>query len=119
MFITKKHISRRTVLRGIGATVAVPLLDAMVPAGTAFAKTRAASKVRFAAIEMVHGSAGSRIGILNSLCRRIERIPRSSFKTRCKSSLCLLLHVISRCFLKSYSTIKVPVMFAWPLRRQI
>ena len=59
MFITKKHISRRTVLRGIGATVALPLLDAMVPAGTAFAKTRAASKIRFAAIEMVHGSAGS------------------------------------------------------------
>ena len=59
MFITKKHISRRTVLRGIGATVALPLLDAMVPAGTAFAQTRAASKVRLAAIEMVHGSAGS------------------------------------------------------------
>jgi hypothetical protein len=59
MFITKKHVSRRTVLRGLGATVALPLLDAMIPAGTAFAKTRATSKVRFAAIEMVHGSAGS------------------------------------------------------------
>ena len=59
MFLTKKHISRRTVLRGLGATVALPLLDAMVPAGTAFAKTRANSKIRFAAIEMVHGSAGS------------------------------------------------------------
>src|SRR5919106_5987045 len=59
MFLTKKHISRRTVLRGLGATVALPLLDAMVPAGTAFARTRANSKVRFAAIEMVHGSAGS------------------------------------------------------------
>jgi Protein of unknown function (DUF1552) len=59
MIITKKHISRRTVLRGLGATVALPLLDAMIPASTAFAKTRAASKIRFAAIEMVHGSAGS------------------------------------------------------------
>jgi uncharacterized protein DUF1552 len=59
MFLTKKHVSRRTVLRGLGATVALPLLDAMVPARTVFAKTRAASKIRFAAIEMVHGSAGS------------------------------------------------------------
>jgi Protein of unknown function (DUF1552) len=59
MIITKKHISRRTVLRGLGATVALPLLDAMIPASTAFAKTRAASKIRLAAIEMVHGSAGS------------------------------------------------------------
>ena len=40
MYITKKHISRRTVLKGIGATVALPLLDAMVPARTAFAQPR-------------------------------------------------------------------------------
>ena len=37
MFITKKHLSRRTVLRGVGATIALPLLDAMVPAGSALA----------------------------------------------------------------------------------
>ena len=52
MFITKKHISRRTVLKGMGVTVALPLLDAMVPAATAFAKTEAAasaSKVRLVA----------------------------------------------------------------------
>ena len=36
-FITKKHISRRTVLRGLGVTVALPLLDAMVPAQTLLA----------------------------------------------------------------------------------
>ena len=42
MFISKKQLSRRTVLQGLGATVALPLLDAMVPAGTAFAKTAAA-----------------------------------------------------------------------------
>jgi hypothetical protein len=64
MFISKKQLSRRTVLKGLGATVALPLLDAMVPAGTAFAKTAVASRTRFAAIEMVHGSAGStKIGI--------------------------------------------------------
>jgi Protein of unknown function (DUF1552) len=62
MLITKKHISRRTVLKGMGVTVALPVLDAMVPAATAFAKTSAgasASKVRLVAMEMVHGAAGS------------------------------------------------------------
>ena len=38
MFITKKHISRRTVLKGMGVTVALPFLDAMVPARSAWAK---------------------------------------------------------------------------------
>ena len=62
MFISKKHISRREVLRGMGVTMALPLLDAMVPAGAARAQT--ARKLRFAAIEMVHGAAGStKIGI--------------------------------------------------------
>jgi hypothetical protein len=62
MVITKKHISRRDVLRGLGVTVALPFLDAMVPARTVWAKTRS-NPVRFAAIEMVHGSAGAtRIG---------------------------------------------------------
>ncbi len=62
MFITKRHISRRTVLKGMGVTVALPFLDAMVPARTAYAKTEAAasaSKQRLVAMEMVHGSAGS------------------------------------------------------------
>jgi hypothetical protein len=57
MFITQKHLSRRTVLKGVGATIALPFLDAMVPAGRVFAK--APAKVRLACIEMVHGSAGS------------------------------------------------------------
>src|SRR5207244_8210338 len=43
MFITKKHLSRRTVLRGIGAGLALPLLDSMVPALTALGQTAAAS----------------------------------------------------------------------------
>ena len=37
MYISKKHISRRTVLKGVGATIALPLLDAMNPAATAWA----------------------------------------------------------------------------------
>jgi hypothetical protein len=58
MYLTQKHISRRTVLKGMGVTVALPLLDAMVPSRTALAAT-AAGKVRLACIEMVHGSAGA------------------------------------------------------------
>jgi len=46
MFITKASLSRRTVLRGLGATFALPLLDAMVPALTP-AKLTAAAPVRY------------------------------------------------------------------------
>jgi hypothetical protein len=69
MHITKKHISRRTILKGMGVTVALPLLDAMIPAGTAFANTTAGSKkIRVVAMEMVHGSAGSTaIGVKKNL----------------------------------------------------
>jgi hypothetical protein len=59
MFITKKHLSRRTLLRGMGSTLALPLLDAMIPASTALAQTAARPRSRLACIEMVHGSAGS------------------------------------------------------------
>ncbi len=59
MFITRRHISRRTALRGMGVTVALPFMEAMVPALTPLRKTAAASKTRLTAIEMVHGSAGS------------------------------------------------------------
>src|ERR1700676_598054 len=58
-FVTKKHISRRTLLRGMGVSLALPLLDSMVPAQTPLAKTAAAPKTRLACIEMVHGAAGS------------------------------------------------------------
>ncbi|MCH7682844.1 MAG: DUF1552 domain-containing protein [Gemmatimonadetes bacterium] len=58
-FITGKHISRRTVLRGMGATVALPFLDAMVPARKLWAKTAALiDPTRLVCIEMVHGAAG-------------------------------------------------------------
>ncbi|MCC7176825.1 MAG: DUF1552 domain-containing protein [Acidobacteria bacterium] len=58
MIITKKHISRRTMLRGMGVTMALPFLEAMVPAGTAYAQANP-KRVRLAAIEIVHGAAGS------------------------------------------------------------
>ncbi|HEY1342445.1 MAG TPA: DUF1552 domain-containing protein [Bryobacteraceae bacterium] len=58
-FITKKHLSRRTVLRGMGAALSLPLLDSMVPAQTPLSKTAAAPRTRLCAIEMVHGAAGS------------------------------------------------------------
>lgn len=61
MFLTGKHLSRRTVLKGLGATVALPMFDAMVPARTAFAQTaagRAAQRTRLICIEQVHGAAG-------------------------------------------------------------
>jgi len=50
MFLTKKSLSRRSVLRGLGATVALPLLDAMVPASTATARTAAAPVRRFGTV---------------------------------------------------------------------
>lgn len=56
MFITKKHIPRRTFLRGAGAMIALPFLDAMVPARTALAKTAAAAKPRLAFIYFPHGA---------------------------------------------------------------
>jgi hypothetical protein len=60
MYITRKHVSRRAVLKGMGVTVALPVLDAMLPAGTAWAKAAGgASRLRLVCMEMVHGSAGS------------------------------------------------------------
>jgi hypothetical protein len=59
MFLTQKHLSRRALLRGLGAAVALPLLDSMVPAQTPLGKTAASPRTRFTCIEMVHGAAGS------------------------------------------------------------
>jgi len=59
MFITKKHLSRRTVLQGMGAMISLPFLESMAPAMTPLRATAAAPKTRFAGIEVVHGSAGS------------------------------------------------------------
>ena len=57
MFLAKKHISRRTILRGAGAMLSLPLLDAMVPAATALAQTPAAGKPRFVGCFVPHGMA--------------------------------------------------------------
>src|SRR6202047_141051 len=57
MFITKKHISRRTMLRESGVTLALPLLGAMVPAATALAQTAASPKPRFVGCFVPHGMA--------------------------------------------------------------
>ena len=68
MYITKKHLSRRTVLGGMGVSMALPLLDAMVPARTLWAQTAQSSPTRLAAIEMVHGSAGAtKVGLAKNL----------------------------------------------------
>jgi Protein of unknown function (DUF1552) len=57
MFITKKHMSRRTILRSASATLALPLLDAMIPASTALAQTAATPKPRFVGCFVPHGAA--------------------------------------------------------------
>ena len=56
MFLTRKHLSRRTILKGAGATFALPLLDAMVPAGTALAQTVAAAAPRLGFVYFPHGA---------------------------------------------------------------
>jgi hypothetical protein len=56
MFITKKHLSRRTFLNGVGVTMALPLLESMLPAATALAQTAARGRTRFGAIYVPHGA---------------------------------------------------------------
>jgi hypothetical protein len=55
-FLTKKHLSRRTFLRGSGVALGLPLLDAMIPAGTALAQTAAAPKLRAGFFYLPHGA---------------------------------------------------------------
>ena len=62
MIVTGKSLSRRTVLKGIGTTLALPFLDAMVPARGVWSKTAHAAsldRTRLVCIEMVHGAAGA------------------------------------------------------------
>src|SRR5947207_10835050 len=57
MFLSKKHISRRTALQGVGATLGLPLLEAMIPASTALADTPAGkTPKRFAFVGFPHGA---------------------------------------------------------------
>jgi hypothetical protein len=57
MFVFKKQVSRRTILKGVGATIALPLLDAMHPAATAWAQTAVnAAPKRLAFVGFPHGA---------------------------------------------------------------
>jgi hypothetical protein len=56
MFLTKKHLSRRMLLKGAGVSIALPLLDAMIPAQTALASTAAAPKTRLGFVYFPHGA---------------------------------------------------------------
>ncbi len=60
MFVTKKHLSRRAVLRGAGTALALPLLDAMIPAGTALAQTAAKATPHLGFIYFPHGAVMNR-----------------------------------------------------------
>ncbi len=55
-FLTRKNLSRRAVLKGAGATIALPLLDAMIPARTALAQTAAAASPRLGFVYFPHGA---------------------------------------------------------------
>ena len=60
-YLSGKHISRRALLKGAGAAISLPLLDAMIPAGRLWASTaagKAADRTRLVCIEQVHGAAG-------------------------------------------------------------
>jgi len=59
MFITKKSMPRRTFLRGAGGVLALPLLEAMIPASTALAQTPAAPKTRFVGVFFPHSMAST------------------------------------------------------------
>jgi hypothetical protein len=56
MYLTKKHLSRRTVLKAGGVSLGLPLLDAMIPAATALAQTAAAPKLRAGFFYIPHGA---------------------------------------------------------------
>jgi hypothetical protein len=60
MFVTRKHLTRRTVLRGLGATLGLPLLDAMIPARTALAQTAAKTTPHVGFIYFPHGAVMNR-----------------------------------------------------------
>ena len=56
MFITRLALPRRTFLKGLGTTLALPLLDAMVPAARAFAATEASRPMRTGFMYIPHGA---------------------------------------------------------------
>src|SRR5688572_16240884 len=59
MYMTRKHLQRRTFLRSLAATVSLPLLDAMIPAGVALAQTAASAPPRLGFFYFPHGAVMS------------------------------------------------------------
>jgi Protein of unknown function (DUF1552) len=59
-YLTKKHLSRRTILRGAGAAIGLPLLESMIPAGVRSAHAAGAPKARFACVYIPHGCVMNR-----------------------------------------------------------
>src|SRR5690606_20944055 len=57
MYVTGKHLSRRTLLRGAGAALALPLLDSMIPALARGARAQTVLPTRFTGIFVPHGAA--------------------------------------------------------------
>ena len=55
-FLTRKHLSRRTFLNGVGVTIALPFLESMVPAGMPLAQTAAKGRTRLGCIYIPHGA---------------------------------------------------------------
>jgi hypothetical protein len=76
MYIAKKYLSRRTVLRGMGVSLALPFLDSMAPAQTATSKTAANPPSRLACLEIVHGDAGSTLDGSNRHLWSPEKVGR-------------------------------------------
>src|ERR671913_2070372 len=60
MFVTKKHLPRRTFLRGVGASLALPLLDSMIPARTLLAQTAAKALPKIGFVYIPHGAVMSK-----------------------------------------------------------
>ena len=60
MFVTQKNLPRRTFLRGVGVTLALPFLEAMVPALTAQSQTAAARSPRLGFVYVPHGAVMDR-----------------------------------------------------------
>ena len=59
-FVTKRHLSRRTFLRGAGVSLALPLLDSMIPAATLLGQTAARPRTRLGCIYVPHGAIMSK-----------------------------------------------------------
>jgi hypothetical protein len=73
MFITRTAVPRRTILRGLGAAISLPLLDAMVPAATALAATPAATPKRFGFMYIPHGA--DKAAWTPAAAGRLEQLP--------------------------------------------